>query len=90
MHFYANSGVRNVRQLHEHTKMLIYKTGARLPKTIDIIIDQEILDMVMKNLPTTKWQKHLHKAIAKEIGISNTLVSKAISTLIGTGKVIKP
>lgn len=79
-----------VEQLHEETKMLIYKTGARLPKTIDIITDQEILEMVMKNLPTTKWQKHLHKAIAKEIGISNTLVSKAISTLIGTGKVIKP
>lgn len=50
----------------------------------------DILEKVAQLIPKGKWPPMLHKQIARELNISNTLASRAINQLIKQGTLRKP
>ena len=50
------------------------------------ILDESIILAVDKYLPRQPWQKNIHKKVAKEFQISNSLASKVLTILIERGK----
>ncbi len=49
-------------------------------------IPQKVLDIVLDKLPPQPWEKSIHIKIAEELGLSNTVVNKAIGVLLNQGK----
>ena len=54
------------------------------------IRDEGILERVRQALPTEKWQAGMHRMIAERLQLTPSVVSRAITTLISRGAVIKP
>lgn len=52
-----------------------------------IILSEEVIETVYKELPAQPWPMSIHKTIAAKIGQSELMVSNVISYLIYTGKV---
>jgi hypothetical protein len=51
--------------------------------------NESVLESVLALMPAGPWPIGLHKEIAKRLAISNGLASRAISTLIATGRLRK-
>lgn len=50
-----------------------------------ILLDKHLIEKIKLKLPEQPWQKNQHKRTAKELGLSNVIVSKAITELIKNG-----
>jgi hypothetical protein len=50
-----------------------------------ITLDKYLIEKIRLKLPEQPWQKNQHKRTAKELGLSNAIVSKAITELIKNG-----
>ncbi len=53
--------------------------------SIQIEIDEDFLEKIKNLLPPQPWEKHIHKKLAKEVGVSNSVAHKAIKELILNG-----
>lgn len=87
-----------IERLSEGTRSLILKVTApeqskfrashphlHLPQ-----INSMLLDQVASRLPKDTWPKSIHKQIAKELGVTNDAVWRAIDVLIATKRITKP
>jgi molecular chaperone HtpG len=54
------------------------------------VVDEALLSATEARLPRGQWPKGLHKTVAKQLGISHNLASRAISSLIELGRVKQP
>lgn len=50
-------------------------------------VDKNIVDQVRMRLPAKPWPQGIHKIIASDLGISNSLCSKAIAVVLSDGTV---
>ncbi len=48
-------------------------------------LTDELIEKVKSRLPDQPWPKHIHKAVARELGMSNGMAQKAIRKLIENG-----
>lgn len=53
-------------------------------------ITEKLINLVFEKLPERPWPTEIHKEIAKELGLSNSMVTRAINHLINSGKIQKP
>jgi DNA-binding Lrp family transcriptional regulator len=53
------------------------------------VIDANLLELVVKNMPPQPWPKGAHRAVAEKLGVSPSVVTKAIDILIERG-IFKP
>jgi len=71
------------------SKLILSKSteGAnlRIPKGYRKQTPQKLVELVLDKLPQQPWPQHVHKTIAKELGISNGAASRAIGKLIESG-----
>lgn len=51
------------------------------------VLTEGLLSRVANALPPKPWKKHVHKAIASELRISNKLAQRAISSLVDSGRI---
>ena len=49
-------------------------------------ITEEFLNQVKTCLPEQPWPKHVHKAVAGELAVTNSTIQKAINELIRRGE----
>ena len=57
----------------------------RIPKGSRRQMPQKLVDTVFDKLPQRPWPTHIHKTIATEMGVSNSVVSRIIGHLIEQG-----
>lgn len=57
----------------------------RVPKGEQRKLPRSLYDAVFSRLPARPWPTYVHKAIAKELGVSNSVVSQIIGTIIEAG-----
>lgn len=50
-------------------------------------IPEKLLDRIYQELPPQPWDKDIHKVVAEKLGLSNSLVHRAIKSLLSQGKV---
>lgn len=71
-----------------HFLITMRKDGVNIKTGYTKNIPPKILDMVEERLPVQQpWEKGIHIKIAEELGLTNTVVNKAINTLIKQGKI---
>ncbi len=58
-------------------------------KSFSPVADAALLQEVLRLVPSEPWPVAMHKTIAKELGISNALAARAISTLLASGKLVR-
>lgn len=57
----------------------------RIPKGSRREMPQKLVDAVHDRLPQRPWPTHIHKSIATELGVSNSVATKIIGNLIEQG-----
>jgi hypothetical protein len=62
----------------------------RLDGSLREHLPQKLVEAVMKRLPEQPWPKHIHKEIADDLGVSNTLVQRIIGSQIAQGVLAAP
>ncbi len=62
-------------------------TGRDLLTSAKVMQDAKLLEDVAALLPTGRWPPGLHKSIAERLGISNNQATRAITTLIESGRI---
>ena len=70
-------------------RLLLSKTATdanlKIPRAKRNEISSQVVGAVREKLPDRPWPKHIHKTIATELKLSNSIVSRAIGSLIEQG-----
>lgn len=72
--------ILEVRMTAKLERLLIWRTSSLNPDLIDRVYEHFPFG------PKETWGKHIHKSVASDLGITNSMASKAISALIAEGR----
>jgi phage FluMu protein Com len=75
----------NFRVISNQKGILIRELPGDIPKTSEVHLAPEMLEIIKNKLPPQPWVKHIHKEVAESLGITPRIVSIAIQELIKQG-----
>lgn len=78
----VNMFLKILRKAQENSEINLIKKNRRIDRKF---VDDQMLKKIKDRLPNQPWEKGIHRIIAKEFNITNTIATAAIKKLIAQG-----